>query len=163
MAVLLTSHFETQHNVYPLQVLNMDLTLHDEEEKEVLKVSYSRLSDKYFCPVPGCAGEATTLRNLRRQFMMRHPNELVDIPGEGKYPHCGQCDIQISTMTSRHLRSDGRDIRGKCSMRLLKNPSLLLNHHSPFMEWSWIVWRCSHTWGSRWLMTTTTAGDVEQH
>ena len=60
----LTSHFETQHDFYPLQVLNMDFPLHDKKEEAVFKASYSRPSNKYVCPVTGCTEEAAMLWNL---------------------------------------------------------------------------------------------------
>ena len=78
-AASLTSHLETQHDVYHLHDLEMDLTLHNEETEAVFEACYSRKSGKYFCLVPGCTGEAAMVWNLLGHFVMRHPNRLVDI------------------------------------------------------------------------------------
>jgi hypothetical protein len=47
-------------------------------------------SGRFICPVPDCAGSATTKWSLRRHFGLQHPLDLVSIEGEGSYPRCGR-------------------------------------------------------------------------
>ena len=40
--------------------------------------------------------------NLRRHFVLRHPQDLVEIPGEGVYPQCRLCGMQTSPLAFNH-------------------------------------------------------------
>ena len=57
----LTSHLETQHDVYRSFVLNRDLIV--DREPWVLNTTYSHATKLFFCPFPGCT-EMRTKWNL---------------------------------------------------------------------------------------------------
>ena len=85
LAALLTSHLETQHDVYLPFVPDRDL---DRDKPEVVyNAKFSLLCNEYY-PVLGCPGEASTRWNLRQYLTIRHPRDLVNILGEGVYPSC---------------------------------------------------------------------------
>jgi hypothetical protein len=90
----LSSHLETQHDVYRSRVLNRDLV--DDRPTRTYFAPYSMASGKFKCPVPGCVGEAATKWNMRRHFLDRHPKDLVVLPGEGLLPRCSDCGMQTS-------------------------------------------------------------------
>jgi hypothetical protein len=79
----LQSHLETQHDIYPLFVLNWELT---EVMPTTFRAQLHTASGEYNCPVPGCIGTANTGYNLWHHFVMRHPTHTVIIPKEGLLP-----------------------------------------------------------------------------
>jgi exonuclease III len=99
----LTSHLETQHDIFRSFVLNRDLVV--EREPVVHNATYSYYSKRYPCPVPGCTGGGSTKWNLRRHFSDRHPSDLVNVPGEGIYRKCERCGMQVSPLANNHERS----------------------------------------------------------
>ena len=106
----LTSHLETQHNIFRSFVLNRDLVV--EREPMVHNTTYLYYSKRYHCPVPGCTGGESTKWNLHRHFSDCHPNDLFNVPGEGLYRKCERCGMQVSPSANKHKRSahcwDGR-------------------------------------------------------
>ena len=66
-------------------------------------VRFSIAGHKWDCPVPECQARLTTKYDLRRNFMFRHQEESVDIPGEGVYPRCRHCKMQVApTVVGSH-------------------------------------------------------------
>jgi len=100
----LASHLETQHGVYRSRVINQEFLV-DRPAVVYEAHASAEARTKYFCPVPECEGWASTKWNLRRHFQMRHPKDLVDIPGEGVYPPCLTCGMQTSPLASGHERT----------------------------------------------------------
>jgi hypothetical protein len=99
-AASLTSHLETRHDVFRSKVLQRDLGR--DHTEAVFKATESASNGRYYCPVPGCEGWAGTKWNLRWHFSMRHPLDLVNIPGEGIYPRCNRCGMQVNPEARRH-------------------------------------------------------------
>ena len=97
----LASHLETQHGVYRSRVINQEFLV---DRPAVVYEAHASAEawTKYFCPVPKCEGWASTKWNFRRHFQMRHPKDLVDIPGDGVYPPCLTCGMQTSPLASGH-------------------------------------------------------------
>ena len=95
----LDNHLATQHDVYRSKVINKELLV--EREPETFKAKQSA-PGRFICPVPDCAGTATTKWSLRRHFGMRHPLDLVSIEGEGSYPRCRRCRHQVSPLALGH-------------------------------------------------------------
>ena len=84
----LGSHLETQHGIYRSFVLSRDLV--DEDQPPVAyQATRSIATGKFACPVPGCVGTAGTKYGRRRHFRFLHPQDLLDVQGEGRYPKCG--------------------------------------------------------------------------
>ena len=68
-----------------------------------------RLQGKAACPVPGCAGPASTPAAMRLHFANRHPADSVHILQEGLVPFekCAYCRVQIAPQhhSARHRTS----------------------------------------------------------
>ena len=45
---------------------------------------------KFACPVTGCVGKAGTKYGIRQHFRFLHPQDLLDVQEEGRYPKCGR-------------------------------------------------------------------------
>jgi hypothetical protein len=90
----LRSHLETQHDIIRLFVLNRDIVI--ARPAEVYHAIKAPDTSIYCCPVPLCLGQSSTRFNLRRHFLMRHPQDLVCILAEGSQPllQCNQCGLQ---------------------------------------------------------------------
>ena len=58
--------------------------------------TYSIAPVKSARPVPGCVGAASTKYRMRRHFRFVHPQDLVNVPGEGRYPKCSCCGMQVN-------------------------------------------------------------------
>ncbi len=80
----LRSHLETQHDIFRSFVLNRDIVI--ARPPEVYRATESPATDLYFCPVAQCGGRLGTRFNLRRHFLMGHPQDLVCFPMEGSQP-----------------------------------------------------------------------------
>ena len=97
----LRSHLETQHGIYRSVVLSRDLV-----EEICPPVSYHATNciatGKFACPVPGCVGTAGTKYGIRRHFRSLHQQDLLDVQGEGRYPKCGRCGMQVNPMATGH-------------------------------------------------------------
>ena len=39
---------------------------------------------------------------IRRHFRFLHPQDLIDVPGEGRYPKCGRCGMQVNPTATCH-------------------------------------------------------------
>ena len=39
---------------------------------------------------------------MRRHFRFLHPQDLVDVPGQGCYPKCGRCGMQVNPTATGH-------------------------------------------------------------
>jgi hypothetical protein len=74
----LQSHLETQHDIFRSFVLNRDIVV--ARPPEVYRATKSPATGLYFCPVAQCGGQSGTRFNLRRHFLMQHPQDLVCIP-----------------------------------------------------------------------------------
>ena len=94
----LRSYLETQHGIYQSFVLSRDLV-----DKDRPPVSYratnSIATGKFACPVPGCVGTAGTKYGIRRHFHFLHLQDLLNVQGEGRYPKCGRCGMQVNPTT----------------------------------------------------------------
>jgi hypothetical protein len=90
----LQSHLETQHDIFRSFVLNRDILV--ARPPEVYRATKSPATDLYFCPVAQCGGRLGTRFNLRRHFLMQHPQDLVWFPIEGSQPlpKCKRCGLQ---------------------------------------------------------------------
>ena len=82
-------------------MLNRDLV--DEDRPPVTyPASYSIATVKFACPVPGCVGTAGTKYGIRRHFRFLHPQGLLDVQGEGRYPKCGPYGMQVNPTATVH-------------------------------------------------------------
>jgi hypothetical protein len=73
----LRNHLETQHDIFWSFVLNRDLA--PERAAVVYRATDSPATGIYFCLVPQCGGHSGTRFNLRQNFLMQHPQDLVCI------------------------------------------------------------------------------------
>jgi hypothetical protein len=71
----LQSHLETQHDIFLLFVLNRDIVI--ARPAEVYHAIEAPDTGIYCCPVPLCLGQSSTRFNLRRHFLMQHPQDLL--------------------------------------------------------------------------------------
>ena len=101
-AVSLDSHLATQHEVYRSKVIDQELLV--VKEPQTFKTSVTA-SGRYICPVPDCAGTATTKWSMRRHFGMRHPSDLIHIAGEGCFPRCKRCHHQVNPTALGHSQT----------------------------------------------------------
>jgi hypothetical protein len=103
----LQSHLETQHDIFRSFVLNRDIVV--ARPAVVYRATETPATGIYSCPVPQCGGEAGTRYNLRRHFLMRHPQDLVCIPIEGSLPlpQCTRCGMQtpVEDLNGGHHRT----------------------------------------------------------
>ena len=61
---------------------------------------------KYGCPVIDCGYECGTSTQLRRHFMYRHPDDHLQVTGEGIYVKCPACSKMVKEpISARHLQS----------------------------------------------------------
>ena len=75
----------------------------DEDHPPVMyRATNSIATGKFACPVPGYVGMAGTKYGLRRHFRFLHPQDLLDVPGEGRYPKCGRCGMQVNPTATGH-------------------------------------------------------------
>jgi hypothetical protein len=98
-AASLNNHLETQHNVYRSRVISQDLPV---EGPPVVYQAHQSVFGKYECPVPDCIGKVETRYNLCQHFQVRHTNDLVSIAGEGFFPQCERCGMQVNPTATRH-------------------------------------------------------------
>ena len=47
-------------------------------------------------------GTVGTKYGIRRRFRFLHPHDLVDVQGEGRYPKCGRCGMQVNPTATGH-------------------------------------------------------------
>jgi hypothetical protein len=92
----LTSHLETQHDIYCLFILSQNIIV--EHPAVVYHAIALTETGCYFCPVGKCIGGTSTWWNLRRHFLDRHPQDLVVCPSEGTLPlpRCTRCGMQTA-------------------------------------------------------------------
>ena len=107
-AATLRSHLETQHNIFWSFVLNRDIVV--ARLPGVYRATESPTTGLYFCLVAQCGGQSGTRFNLRRHFLMRHPQDLVCIPIEGsqplpKYKCCG-LQTPVEDLNGGHHRTE---------------------------------------------------------
>ncbi len=69
------SHSESQHNIFFSTVLQRDIVV--DCPPVVYHAITSLGSGTHFCPVLHCVGKASTKWALRRNFLYRHPQDLV--------------------------------------------------------------------------------------
>ena len=81
-ATLLQSHLETQNGIFQSFVMSWDL-IKEDHPPIIYPATFPILTDKFLCPVPGCAGTAGTMYGIRRHFRFLHPQDLVNVPDEG--------------------------------------------------------------------------------
>ncbi|KAL7427260.1 hypothetical protein ACHAXH_000579 [Discostella pseudostelligera] len=117
-AASLRSHLETQHDVFRSFVLNRELE--GDQPAATFRADVDTTTSLYYCPVPGCPGEASTPISLRRHFIFRHPQHLVVIPQEGSfpYPRCPRCRMQTSVESLNRGHQQSEQCRGMYEMRL---------------------------------------------
>ena len=88
------SHLETQHDIFWSFVLNRDIVIaRPAAFYPAIEVPDTSIN---CCLMPLCPGQLSTRFNLRRHFLMQHPQDLVCIPAEGSrpLPRCDQCGLQ---------------------------------------------------------------------
>ena len=98
-AASLHNHLETHHDVYRSRVISQDLPV---EGPSVVYQAHQLVFGNYECPVPDCIGKVETRYNLRQHFQVRHTNDLVSIAGEGFFPQCERCGMQVNPTATRH-------------------------------------------------------------
>ena len=82
-------------------MLSRDLV--DEDRSPVsYRAANSIATAKFAFPVPGCVGTAGTKYGIRRYFRFLHPQDLLDVQGEGRYPKCGRCGMQLIPTATGH-------------------------------------------------------------
>jgi hypothetical protein len=61
---------------------------------------------KISCPVPDCSAQLTgTAYHLRRHFMHRHTDDVIEITNEGLLPRCPHCRMFVKQVDDAHLRT----------------------------------------------------------
>ena len=95
----LSQHLETQHDVYRSRVIDRDLLV---EREPVVYDAAPSSNGRLHCPVPGCAGSATTKWTLWQHFGLRHPLDFVSIIGKGCLPKCNRCGHQVGPLAVNH-------------------------------------------------------------
>jgi hypothetical protein len=107
VAESLRSHLETQHDIFRSFVLNRNIVV--ARAPEVYRATESPATGLYFCPVAQCGGQSGTRFNLRRHFLMQHPQDLVCIQIEGSQPlpKCERCGLQtpVEDLNGGHHRT----------------------------------------------------------
>jgi len=83
---------EEYHYIFRLFILNRDIVI--ARMPVVYRATELPATGLYFCPVAQCGGQLGTRFNLRRHFLMQHPQDLVCILIKGPQPlpqceHCG--------------------------------------------------------------------------
>ena len=97
----LRSHLATQHDVHTTLALSPDLR--DEERLPVTYKADHPFEDGFFwCPVSKCEGRSSTKFGIRRHFAYCHPQDYVDVPGEGRYAKCTRCGMQVNPSFPGH-------------------------------------------------------------
>ena len=82
-------------------MLSRDLV--DEDRPPVsYRATNSIVTGKFACPVPCCVGTAGTKYGIRQHFRFFHPQDLLDVQGEGRYPKCGRCGMQVNPTATGH-------------------------------------------------------------
>ena len=77
--------------------------LADEDRPPVTYHATSSIATgKFACPVPGCVRTAGTKYGIRRHFRFLHPQDLLGVPGKGRYSKCGRCGMQVNPMATGH-------------------------------------------------------------
>ena len=96
----LDKHLETVHGVFCSKVINQDLMI---ERDPVTYYGWPSAHGGFYCPVPGCGGEAHKGWNLWRLFVGRHVQDLLYLPGDGiVYSRCNSCDMPVNPESARH-------------------------------------------------------------
>ena len=108
VAESLRSHLETQHDIFRSFVLNRDIVV--ARPPEVYRAMESPTTGLYFCLLVQRGGQSGTRFNLRRPFLMRHPQDHVCIPIEGSQPlpKCKCCGLQmpVEDLNGGHHRTE---------------------------------------------------------
>ena len=97
----LLSHLTTQHGIYRLFVLSWDFV--DEDHPLVSYHATNCIATgKFACPVPGCMGTAGTKYGIRRHFRFLHPQDLLNVQGEGRFSKCSRWGMQVNPTATGH-------------------------------------------------------------
>jgi hypothetical protein len=103
----LQNHLETQHGIFQSFVLNRNLA--PEQAAVVYRAIERPAISIYLCPVPQFGGHSGTRFNLRRHFLMPHPQNRVCIPMKGSHPlpKCARCGLQtpVEDLSRGHYRT----------------------------------------------------------
>ena len=88
----LTSHLETQQDMYWSFVLNQDLAV---ERVASIYQATADTTGTYFCQVPAYVDVADSEDTLQSHFLRHHPQDLVCSPVEGSLPllQCDRCGL----------------------------------------------------------------------
>jgi hypothetical protein len=96
-----------QHDIYWSFVLNQDIV--PDQDAVVYRATESLTTGIYSCPVPQCGGASGTRFNVRRHFLMQHPQNLVciTIKGSQPLPRCKRCGLQtpVEDLSRGHHRT----------------------------------------------------------
>ena len=82
-------------------MLSQDL-IEEDRPPVTYPASFSMATIKYACTVPNCARTAGTKYGLRRHFLFLHPQDLVNMPGEGFYPQWGSWGMPVNSSARGH-------------------------------------------------------------
>jgi len=136
-AASLNLHHETQYNIYKSQVILQDLLV---DINPVVYQAHQTVFGTFECPNLGCIVKAKTRYILRQHFQVLHPQDLVNIAGEGFFPQCGRYGIQVNPTATRHCstpKSNRWGKRGRCRARLEQAWQLLYISGSLHMGKRW--------------------------
>ena len=112
-AASLPSHLEMEHDMYRSKVIEQDLLI----EWEALVYEAHQPIDAAL-PGPRMCGFGATIKwNLCRHFCLQHPLDFVYIIGEGCYPKCRRCGIQVSPLVSNHEGTKSYQEGYKCRVQ----------------------------------------------
>jgi hypothetical protein len=98
----LSHHLADLHEIYQQQVVVEELL--NERQGVVYHVGEGR-AGLLCCPFPHCLGKLANGWMMRRHFRDVHPLDNVDLPKEGRYPHCPRCGMQVNPRYPAHINT----------------------------------------------------------
>ena len=103
----LQSHMETQHGRFFTRERVIDREWLEDREPERYPC-WQGMDGIWHCPVPGCYGSNTKKWAVRWHFSTRHPQDLVNVEGDGFFSLCTLCGDQVSPLGFRrgHMQSN---------------------------------------------------------
>ena len=107
----LKSHLASQHDIHSNVALSTDL-LDEDRPPRTYRAEHLFEDGLFWYPVLNCKGNAPTKYGLRRHFACSHPQDFVDILGEGCLTKCGRCGMQVNPSASGHRETDTTDEAG---------------------------------------------------
>ncbi len=97
-------HLADVHDIYQQTVIAEELL--EQIRPPVLYTVDVRLRiGALACPFLGCEGELRDGWMMRRHFRDVHPQDLVQVPKEGRFDRCDRCGMQVNPTYPRHRLS----------------------------------------------------------